>query len=201
MAPHRPARGFRWFDAAVLIAAAAAALVVQRWTWGNVSAEWSYRLNFPEDWPKWVHWRDRINWYEVVCWPYVAVAAPALLLLRLVPPRPSRRRLTVQAGTTACLAVMIATSYHLLDVTLAVWDNSFSNPDAPAGYHWETFHFCLAEWMGYAQWDTGLAVAVAWGVLALGGRLRAEASWIDRAGRLLGAYALIVLATSFTEGW
>ena len=32
----------------------------------------------------------------------------------------------------------------------------------------------------------GLAVTVAWSMLALGGRWRSEPSWLDRAGCLLG---------------
>lgn len=198
MTSPRPLRRFRLVDAMVLTAAAAATMGIQRWTWEHVSRHWNGQLDPTDDWPAWVRWRNLANWYEVVAWPYIAVAASTLLILRLIPPRPSRRRLTSQAGATACVAVVVSASYRLLDVALDTWTNSFSHPNAPAEYHWETLHFYLVRWLDWAPWDAGLAVAALWLTLALGGRLRVEPSWIDRAGRLLGIYTLIVLATSLT---
>jgi hypothetical protein len=44
----------------------------------------------------------------------------------------------------------------------------------------------LAVQFGVTLRETGLAVAAAWMALLLTGRWRAEPSWIDRAGRILG---------------
>jgi len=40
--------------------------------------------------------------------------------------------------------------------------------------------------------SVGIAVFVAWGVLFATGRWRSEASWLDRSGRFLGVYWILL---------
>ncbi|MDG3005358.1 hypothetical protein [Paludisphaera mucosa] len=64
-----------------------------------------------------------------------------------------------------------------------------------------SLQFELVEWLSHPPWDEGMAVAVAWIILAAGARWRAEPAWIDRAGRALGGYFLICLVLSLVDSW
>jgi hypothetical protein len=104
-----------------------------------------------------------------------------VLALRIRPPRPGWRRVGRQPGFAACLAVAVT----------AVFQCFFGAPHllATAGnsVRWElqAFLFLMRIVLPY---DTTIAIVSVWLVLAVGGVWRAEPSWVDRAGRVLGGY-------------
>jgi hypothetical protein len=61
----------------------------------------------------------------------------------------------------------------------------------PFGYR--LWSFLLYPFPFAAPGEIGLAVAVAWLMLGIGGRWRPERSWVDRSGRALGALWLMMV--------
>ena len=98
--------------------------------------------------------------------PSLLIASFCLICLRLIPPRPSWATLFRQPGWWACLG-------SILGAMLGHADRFFFVNPAPSVV-------------------VPAMVAVVWVVLAVSRMWRAERSWIDRAGRLLG---LLWLAT------
>lgn len=137
--------------------------------------------------------------------PLPAAWSAGLLLIRLIGPRPALRRLTVQPGAVALLAVGLALASRLAGLavlTARVW---LAGPSPGIqGSLWSIPRLSLAivdsvhVSSGWAR-SLSVAVLVAWSLLALGGRWRPEPSWIDRAGRLLGAYWVAVVPISWFD--
>lgn len=114
--------------------------------------------------------------------PFLAVWTPALLLLRLRQPRPRLNRLARQPGAAACAVATLAI------VVVAVWTLTLWAARSRfmlVGDLQGVFLSCFSY--------VSFAVVGGWSVLALGGRWRSEASWIDRGGRATGV-AWIVAA-------
>jgi hypothetical protein len=132
-------------------------------------------------------------------WPMVT-GSLAMLAMRLRQPRPRRPRLMCQPGWVASLAVSLTALYglvvHTLIGALGRCVHVGWSVLATREYAWHEF----AQWSYRAQVGCPLAVTIAWSILALGGRWRAEPSWMDRSGRVLGwlwiAYPLIIEAAS-----
>ncbi len=119
---------------------------------------------------------------SIVLLPGVAILALALLALRLRLPRPRRcLRIWTQPGSLACLAIAIATSISYFGSLAGMLAR-----DAPIG---------PPPWLFINSQSpirtAGTSVAAAWITLHLTGRWRPEPSWLDRAGRILGAVVLI----------
>jgi hypothetical protein len=108
--------------------------------------------------------------------PICAMWTLSVLLIRLLKPRLPRRRLACQPGFIAAVAAGIAIGVVVIGygaiLAGADFAPSFSSPYMVIG---------LGPTFG------GLSVSAAWLTLLLGGRCRAEASWIDRLGRAMGA--------------
>ncbi len=104
----------------------------------------------------------------------------ALIPLRLRRPRPRLSALARQPGFAACCAGTAALAAGIL-ITIMT-RHRFSS-----GY---TAYFF---WASCASWGDSM-VPGAWLFLALCGRWRAKADWIDRLGRILGAFWIIYLA-------
>jgi hypothetical protein len=100
---------------------------------------------------------------------------PALLVARLRRPRPALRRMACQPGFVACAALCLAT---LLEVDLSFLQ--LATIPAPAS-------IALP----------GAAVVASWTLLASLRLWRPEASWVDRAGRIVGAYWLAMTCWTF----
>ena len=122
----------------------------------------------------------------------------AVLGLRLRRPRPTLRRLARQPGFAACASVaMMAVVGFLghLSSTLEpmTWGDGFR-------FRWwlELINFRETYLTLDASYPALLSVAVAsaWALLALGRMARPEPGWLDRAGRVLGAYWVAVLVLS-----
>jgi hypothetical protein len=111
--------------------------------------------------------------YQV--FPYLAAMSFGLLVLSIRQPRPAFRRWVTQPGPIACAVVSLA-----LAATAAVTCRWIALPGGPS----MNFSF-LFVWISNSRDAPVYSVAGAWAVLALLGRWRARASWIDRAGRLL----------------
>jgi hypothetical protein len=102
----------------------------------------------------------------------------AVLVLRLLPTRPRRRRLFEQPGFTACAMVIF------MDIPLI-----FGHYQYNINFY-QTFFPDVSGWNYLIQLnyrpEIAYAVAASWTLLALSGRWRAERSWVDRAGRVVG---------------
>jgi hypothetical protein len=100
-------------------------------------------------------------------------ATPMVLLLRVMRPRPPLPELMRQPGVHAC-GVGTVVQFLLL---------------------------CLMAFAGTAHpVSVPLAVALDWAWLAATGRWRAEASWVDRAGRAIGvAWVLFAVPLAWEE--
>ena len=120
--------------------------------------------------------------------PFAAAWTCAVPVLRLRPPRPSPRRVLRQPGTTACLAALVGLAWAALGLagTLAAMLLAHGRLTGPPS-QW-LFHFVVEEVFPYV----GLAVASAWFGQALSGRWRPVPDVIDRLGRALGVYWILV---------
>jgi hypothetical protein len=123
--------------------------------------------------------------------PILLAWTAAIVVLRLRGPRPPRRQLWRQPGFVACFAVIFA---------LAIWWAALA---VPVGFSMAgdlsqaTEPIRLRAWIEYLAWAWDQhqteafnpAIAIGVGCLAsrAAGRWRPESSWIDRAGRLMGA--------------
>lgn len=101
----------------------------------------------------------------VLLFPILLGLSFALLLLRIVPPRPSWPELARQPGTVACAAAIVAL--------------------------FGTFWFEELRPGPISVAAMGVAVGLPWLGLALSRRWHAEGSWLDRAGRALGVCWLL----------
>jgi hypothetical protein len=126
-------------------------------------------------------------WEQHVPWLLLngasAVALPitwTLVVLRLIGPRPSRRRRFGPPGSAACLAVLVAS---LLNAWSA-WEVAFKSPSV------QPDPFSAVALRIVEPLPLAAAVAATWSLLLFERRWRPEPSWIDRLGRCLGTYWL-----------
>lgn len=111
--------------------------------------------------------------------PFLAAWSLALIVARIRPPRPERRRLFRQPGLVATSTAMLAVIAE--SIWLIAQSISRNEPLRLSVAFMGCMHFCA------------FSVAGGWLTLALGGRWRAEPDWVDRGGRLVGAGWLGVL--------
>lgn len=149
-----------------------------------------------------------VNYFDQVfseLWPLgslmVLSLTLGLLVLRLREPRPKWRRLVRQPGLVAALAVMLAwlIAGAFLFVSVFCWSaNSFAMNklgmlDASDAMNW----FLTSDAIGAVL--AGFAVLVAWATQLLVGRWRAESTWLDRSGRILGVvWVALGLVVAYT---
>jgi hypothetical protein len=103
-----------------------------------------------------------------------------LVALRVIGPRPSRRRRFDPPGLAACLAVSAASLFN----ALCAWDIAFIRPSFPHDV------FTVAAIRVVAPLPLAAAVVGIWWVLIFDRRWRPEPTWIDRVGRCLAIYWL-----------
>ena len=127
------------------------------------------------------HWGSLILYHTQAM---VAVLSLVLLLLRILKPRPSLRRLTRQPGFAASLAASLAICIGGA-LSYATTKATFTPGHEAQGYVWVAF-------LPHGS-EPGIAVAACWGLLVAGGRWRFERTWIDRVGCLLGIYWLVMI--------
>ncbi|WP_435008512.1 hypothetical protein P12x_005719 [Tundrisphaera lichenicola] len=171
----RPIRPLTLMDVMVLVAATAAAFAMERFFEGKVGVRAT--LNLPGDWLQrlWVG----MPTYLAVSWSL------ALIPLRWAGLRPSTSRIARQPGMVACVATIGAMILGIgLNAAQAAMTLSVDQPGMTYTYSPNYY------WYG-GTGMIGPVVTGAWVALALGGRWSPERSWIDRLGRLLGAYWVI----------
>jgi hypothetical protein len=107
---------------------------------------------------------------------FLAPWSLALAGLRLVPPGPARRRLLAQPGfaATATASVLMALRLGQFSIENAVQ------------FHGQLNNYTRIQTMTDPS-PVAPAVLTAWTLMAMFGRYRPEKSWIDRAGRAIGA--------------
>jgi hypothetical protein len=121
----------------------------------------------------------------------------ALLVLRLRRPRPVWRRLARQPGLMACLALVVAWGCSVVFTVLHLIAVDGFSIEAAGGQFADTFSW-LEVFSKVGRMLGGFAVAICWSTLAVGGRWRAEPSWIDRLGRIVGvAWIVMGMAAAY----
>jgi hypothetical protein len=169
----------------------------------------------------WTAW-SLTSWRLVIATVLAAVATPltvACLVFRLRRPRPPRRRLWIQPGAAAVLACTLVFAVRAVEAAAALaWPSRYGfgsvmlntittirfndagylayvgNRDANGVIGFIEAIACHSTLVASFTAPAGLAVAVAWTVLAVSGRWRPERSWIDRLGRGLGAIWILITA-------
>jgi hypothetical protein len=172
-------RKFTLFDAMVLIAATAIALLPLRLFLSGYSglseslslAHRIVELGFVAD--------------ALIC-PLALSLSLALWVLRLRQPRPGLPRVFRQPGMAACTAILVYSSFFLTATLISLFLSYF----ASGVFHNHMFlEFNFAIWILIMPMSMmGVTVFAVWIVLWLTGAWRPEPSWIDRAGRVLGTY-------------
>ena len=105
-----------------------------------------------------------------------------LIFLRLLPPRPRRRRLWSRPGFTACVSAVLGVVAKAVESGVGLHASLGTWPG------WDRFAMTVL----WQEWPyAGPAVAGAWLGLACSGLWRAEPSTIDRLGRLVGLAWLV----------
>ena len=129
-----------------------------------------------------------LMWWTPVTVPSLVCVTVAILIVRLRQPRPERSALARQPGFLACASVgsVLAIQVALIVVAYGlkrVPGMTFARSASVAPTHWAVVR---------SSTDTGLVVIGAWLVLACGRWWSAEASWPDRAGRLVGVCWIVL---------
>lgn len=137
---------------------------------------------------RWGFWRFYV-WIQGPGSCLVVPLMAAAIGLRLRSPRPRWSRLVRQPGFVACVAVLVSAIPGLVWTATIYHRPGFREADGFRPAWTTTLEFA------------GTAVLGSWFALALSRRWRPECSWIDRLGRILGLYWLLLLFTFFALQW
>ena len=123
--------------------------------------------------------------------PVAAAWTVALIVIRMMPPRPSRSRLFRQPGFVACLAVLgtLLLNLPFVGLQLVLAALNLSSKNDPRFY--ANVAFVAQEILRPDL--IGASVVAAWAILGLSGRWRSEPTWLDRAGVGSGILWVILL--------
>jgi hypothetical protein len=187
-------RRFTVLDGMIVVGAVGLALAPLKWL-GLRSNSWVFfremAAGFAWDWG-WFD--DFIPEMLLLATPPAVAATLAVLAMRLRQPRPLWRKLTRQPGLAACLVLVPTWALAAAFTVVNVLSIDRMTPPFKDG---STYAQQAGVWgEGFATWGGllgGFAVLIAWATLAISGRWRAEPSWLDRLGRLVGL-AWIALA-------
>jgi hypothetical protein len=184
--PGQGSRRFTIADGMALIAATAAGIAVS----SRVSPD-AWR----EPWSALSTWKAAVNFAAIsitMAMPCLIAWTVAVPLLRMRDGLPRWRRAARRPGIAACLSVWLslpAVTAILLGCQVYArgferfWDR-LQGIGAPS---------LVMEVLIVASPMVGLSVAIAWGLQAIQGRWRAEVTWTDRAGRVLGTFWIIIV--------
>lgn len=124
-----------------------------------------------------------LQWWMTIPIPSLIAFTVAHLILRLRQPRLSLRELSCYADTVASALVVTFFGVQLVLVALA-----FGLKQVPGMASTRSILLLPSWWVIVRQsTDAGLVVLGAWLVLGWSRHWRADASWLDRMGRTLGA--------------
>jgi hypothetical protein len=184
--PTASRRTLTLFDGMILVAASAVGLSVFLWIVKSVLYGPLFVQMFappPQGWTTGQVLVRGVQWIGFAL-PFACAWTCTVPILRMRAPRPRVRRGLSQPGVAACVASLVALVWASIALggTLAV-DRLASDTLSADPRRW-LFHFIVEELFAYV----GLAVASTWAALLLAGRWRRSADWIDRFGRILGAF-------------
>ena len=133
-------------------------------------------------------------WFQIAA-PFLLAWSLALTLLRFFPPRPDRSELSRQPGAVAALSITgalaaLVIGWVAICLPLIGWGRLVA-----LGAKQPSINILMFRMLLFAGMGAGQAVAGGWLVLALTGRWKPAQDWIDRAGRVVGALA--ILSTPF----
>ena len=182
------------FDVMALIAATAVGLALSQLGWPRQAANpagawvltWPILPSKPSGYPS-KTWMLPVAERVAPILPCLAAWTGAFLATRLHAPRPRGRRLVLQPGFVAAVAVL---SVLVIESSLLIgtaWiDGRFgwSSPTRVAEF--------ASNGVVLLAHHAGWAVAVSWLTLALTGRWRPEPTWVDRWGRVLGCTWIVI---------
>jgi hypothetical protein len=196
-----PIRRFTLLDAMVLLAATAVGLTMAV-DYGETSLEENilFRYGTGEDDRPYFPVRPWGGWTIaklLYCSPRAAQILPpflvawsaALLVLRMVRPRPEVRGLFTQPGVTACVVSLAASA---IGITARVLKNYYRCVMTAWGEIDSPFYMLDCAFPIVASY-AAFGVVVTWGILGAGRRLDAEPTWIDRFGRAIGVLWVVVV--------
>jgi hypothetical protein len=165
-------RRFTILDGLILIAVIAIGLAGARWH--------RQSTGMPPAWWGVVALQDA-NWIGLI-------SCLAMVPLRLHGTRPRLVDLWRQPGWIACIGVGVATGVGILQELLSC---SVILLRRPGDDLWRLASHSFTQFTYRAPQAAFIAVVTTWAVLALSGHWKPEKSWIDRLGRILGAYWVV----------
>jgi hypothetical protein len=169
----------------LILASAASTLILQSYLPGHARQLGYFRRNATDPLGLWILW----SWLHGPGSCLVVPLMAALILMRLRQPRPRWSRLISQPGFVACLAVMASILPGIAWIATIHHRPGFQRP---GGFE--------QVWSIATHWaDT--TVLGSWMALALSRRWRPEPSWIDRSGRVLGLYWVLLLFLVYAIQW
>jgi hypothetical protein len=178
-----PRRRFTLLDATILVAATATGFAIAR-AWGREGAFEMLHRGFPQlrpfDWAT-LGYRASL--------PYLWAWTPALVVIRLHPPRRQVRRLARQPGMAACLTATLSMAFVVARTLIL-------SVGVPAA---QNRGYSASWWLlqAYAP-EVAMTVGGAWFILAIGGWWHPEPSWVDRLGTALAVgWIVVVLFAEF----
>jgi hypothetical protein len=149
-------------------------------------------------------------------WAYILATLPvpvmwsiAVFLLHLRRPRPGLRLLADRPGFVACGAVTLVAAIRLIGfvtllartignryytVSLELFDAFSVTMSYPGPVNSAIVQ--NSAYFAASAFGISAAVAALWLLLAVGGHWRSEAHWLDRLGRVLGAYWIAIIPFS-----
>jgi hypothetical protein len=177
-------RPFRLLDAMILVAAVAIACGITQ----GLNYLTGGGFSWTEMWEATRQNRDGLAGVAVIAFyslilalPFAAMLSLAVIPLRLIGPRPRIFRLARQPGITAMWAAGLGIALSAAQIVIAVSTTRmgiFSYEFVIAA------HSCTSY--------PGLAILGAWALLVLARRWRSEESWVDRMGRVLGFFWILI---------
>lgn len=184
-----PRRRLTLLDLTLMVAAAALALAGFQFAVTRVFRGW---LDYSR-WPGWIaRPTPRFVLYMLsdATAPLIPLAGAwtgLLPVLRMLPPRPPRRRAWRQPGMGACLAALLAMLWGGLTALLMLGLVSLFPTWRASGRS-----FVQEFFVGHLFPLVGIAVAATWCPLLLSGRWAKPADWIDRVGRVVGILWILI---------
>jgi hypothetical protein len=124
--------------------------------------------------------------------PLVAAWTVALPVLWIRHPRPPFHRLVLQPGMAACTAATLALGISALYRMAEVAAHAVSLGQ-PVSFGDQGIWALICMDLIQRPSGVGIAVAAVWSWLILGRRWRPQPTWIDRLGRGLGVYWLMMI--------
>jgi hypothetical protein len=128
---------------------------------------------------------DVTDWVSV-CSPMLLAIAAGLIVAGIVPRRRRLSELCRTPGFTASWAAMLVLAFEVV--------TKFAVKDPPSSYMaflLECFNYDSSQYMVE---QVGFGVSIAWTTLAMARSWRAEPTWLDRSGRVLGGIWILTFA-------